>query len=461
METTEGPLSKTEIRQVMIGLCLAMLLSALDQTIVVTALPTIGAQFGDFERLPWIVTAYLVAATAVTPLYGKLADIHGRRIMLLIGIAVFIAGSIACALAPSLTSLAGARVLQGLGGGGLISLSQTIVADMVSPRERGRYQIYFAAVFTTSSIAGPTLGGLFAQYLHWSLIFWINLPLGLSAFWLTKDGLARLQRRRQPQPLDLLGALLLVLASGLFVLALGAGTKTNLLLASAAFWALFAWRTRITPAPFIPVAVLANGVARDAALAGAFGLGAFIGLSVVMPIYFEGVLGLSASQSGLALIPMMIATVAGATASGRAMAHLTHYKRPALVGLALACAAALLLAFRIGDLSLMALNLLLTVVSLGVGAMLPVSTVCVQNAVPARDLGAATAVMQFFRQLGCALIVAMLGALVIGGGGAQDALVASFRGVFCAAAACVALSFAFLARMEEKPLRGGAGHERA
>jgi MFS family permease len=466
---TDAPLSKAELIRVMAGLCLAMLLSALDQTIVATALPTIGVELGDFKDSPWIVTAYLVAATIVTPLYGKLADIHGGRIMLMIGIGVFIGGSAACALAPNMILLAGARALQGMGGGGLISLAQTIIADLVSPRERGRYQTYFAAVFVTSSVAGPLLGGLFAHYLHWSLIFWINLPLGLLAFFFANTALKRLPTRRHPHKLDYLGAGLLALASILGPLALS--SILGPLALSSLFWALFVWRLRHAEEPIIPLSVLRDAVARNAALAGAFGLGAFVGLSVVMPIYFEGRLGLSADRSGLALIPMMVGTVAGATLSGRLMGHLAHYKRPAAIGLAASGAAALFLAWRLDELSLSSLVALLTLLSVGVGTMLPVSTVCVQNSVEIRNLGSATAVMQFVRQIGCALIVALLGALVTGGdaslniGGAALAsgragpeafkgLGASFSLVFIAIAICVGLSLLFLLRMEEKPLRG-------
>ncbi len=466
--TAQAAVGRAEMRQIMVGLGLAMLLSALDQTIVVTALPTIGADFGDFGRLSWVVTAYLVAATAVTPLYGKLADIYGRRVVLLTGIAIFVAGSAACALAPGMMALVAARAVQGAGGGGLISLSQTIIADLVTPRERGRYQTYFAAVFTTSSIAGPALGGFFSEYAAWPWIFWINLPLGAAAFLIVDQRLAALPWRGRPHRLDAPGALLLVCASALFVLALGQDAAralpatAALLAASGVFWALFAFRAKTAEEPFIPLAVLANKVARDATLTGACGLGAYIGLSVVLPIYFESGLGLSPNRSGLALIPMMIATVIGATLSGRVMAHVTHYKRAPLAALGCAIAAALFLGWRLADLSLFQMNALLTVVGLGVGAMLPISTVCVQNAVHGHDLGAATAVMQFSRQLGGALIVALLGALVFPGGAAEAAssarapgdLVAAFRLVFCAAAGCVALSFFFLARMEEKPLRG-------
>ena len=185
--TAATPLDHATIRSIVIGIMLAMFLAALDQTIVATAMPTIGRELHDLEHLPWVASAYLLSATAVTPLYGKLSDIHGRRSILLLGIGIFIVGSIACALASSMLVLILARGLQGLGGGGLISLAQTIIADVVAPRERARYQGWIASVFVTSSVAGPVLGGFFAEHLHWSMIFWINLPLGLFAFWMTSS----------------------------------------------------------------------------------------------------------------------------------------------------------------------------------------------------------------------------------------------------------------------------------
>ncbi|MGD9543992.1 MAG: MDR family MFS transporter [Methylocystis sp.] len=471
------PPNAAELRQVMFGLGLAMLLSALDQTIVVTAMPTIASDLGDAQDLPWIVTAYLIAATVVTPLYGKFADVYGRRRVILIGVFTFVIGSVACALAPSMATLAGARVVQGLGGGGLISLAQTIVADLVSPRERGRYQTYFAAVFITSSIAGPALGGVFAQYWHWSLIFWINLPLGVAALLIVNARLKRLPERSHPHRVDYLGALLLIAGSGLLVLALGWGGVRypwrsapilGLLAASALAWALFAWRTARAEEPLIPLRILRLRIVRDAILSSSFGLGGFVGLSVVMPIFYEVCGGMNASDSGLTLIPLMVGTVAGATAAGRLMAHLTHYKAVPLLGLGAgvltALGAAAMMRAGAGG-SLLSLNALLTVTTFGIGAMLPVATVSVQNAVDARDLGTATASMQFFRQLAASAIVALFAALAIGGGRAQllealkadadgAALFSSFRLVFLALAVCVGLSFIFLARMEERPLRG-------
>src|SRR5689334_9413412 len=220
---TAQPLSMSDIRWINAGIMLAMLLAALDQTIIATALPTIGRELGDLEHLPWVVTVYLLAATAVTPLYGKFSDSHGRRVTMLIGITVFILGSIACALAPDMLVLILARGLQGLGGGGLIALGQTIIGDLVAPKERAKYQVYFASVFMTSSLVGPVLGGFFAEHLHWSVIFWINLPLGLIALGITFHTLKKLPRHDRPHTLDLLGALLLVAATVSLLLALGWG----------------------------------------------------------------------------------------------------------------------------------------------------------------------------------------------------------------------------------------------
>ena len=199
-------LDHAAIRSIVIGIMLAMFLGALDQTIVATALPTIGRRFGEVENLSWVVTAYLLTATASTPLYGKLSDIHGRRAMMLIAIGIFAVGSVACALAPSLAALVLARALQGLGGGGLLSLSQVIIGDIVAPKERGRYQGYFGFVFAIASVGGPVLGGVLAEHLHWSLIFWINLPIGALALGMTYRALARLPRHERPHRLDVLGA---------------------------------------------------------------------------------------------------------------------------------------------------------------------------------------------------------------------------------------------------------------
>ena len=257
-----APLDAREIRSIFTGIMLAMFLAALDQTIIATALPLISRDLGDVQNLPWVATAYLLAATTATPLYGKASDIYGRRVMLLLGIATFVAGSIACALAPSMLVLVLARGLQGLGGGGLISLAQTIIADIVSPKERGRYQVRIASVFLASGLAGPYLGGFLAQHFHWSAIFWINVPLGLLAFGLTNRLLRKLPRHDRPHRLDILGAALMALATTLLMLALnGEGAAIGkgsfwfaaLIGASIVMWVLFALRIRLAAEPLVPL----------------------------------------------------------------------------------------------------------------------------------------------------------------------------------------------------------------
>ncbi|HYP57160.1 MAG TPA: MFS transporter, partial [Beijerinckia sp.] len=328
-----APLTKSEINWIFAGLVTVLLLAALDQTIVATAMPTIGRELGDIEHLPWIVTAYLLAATAATPLTGKLSDIHGRRIVLLCSLAIFLIGSVACALAPTLLILTLARGLQGLGGGGLISLSQTVIADIVTPRERAGYQIYIAGVFMVSSLAGPALGGFLAEHWHWPMIFWINLPLGLAAFFMVNRYLKRLPWHGRKHRVDIAGAVLLVAATTSLLLALSQGSSQNawtspeilgLFAVSALCWLLLVARLRSAAEPLIPINILANNVMLCATLAASLSMGTFIGLTISMPIYFEEVTGLTASQSGLALLPLMGGTVCGATLSGRLMIRLQH-----------------------------------------------------------------------------------------------------------------------------------------
>ncbi len=473
-------LSEADIRSIIIGIMLAMFLAALDQTIVATAMPTIGRELGDVTHLPWVVTSYLLASTAVTPLYGKVADIHGRRVTLLAGIVIFIVGSVACALASSLWLLVVARFVQGLGGGGLISMAQTIIGDMVPPKERGKYQVYIASVFFSSSLLGPVLGGVISEALHWSVIFWINLPLGLFAYLMTDKALKRLPRHERPHKLDFLGAGLMTSATVTLLLALSWGGVhypwastpiLGLVGLSALLWIAFAMRLKTAEEPLIPLAILANPVVRMGTIAAGFGMGTFIGLTIYLPLYFETVAGLSAANSGMGLIPLTCGTVIGATASGRAMTLLKHYKRVPMAGLCIALiGTALLIAFA-GRMSLIPFGIVLAVISLGFGTLLPVATVSIQNAVQPHQLGTTTATANFFRQIGGALIVAVFGAIVLGGIGAGSGVTAEtlrsgtadratmimlFQYVFAATFAGFGLALFFLFRMKEMPLRGRA-----
>jgi EmrB/QacA subfamily drug resistance transporter len=480
-QPAQTELKPAEVRSIIIGVLLAMFLAALDQTIVATAMPTIGRELGDLEHLPWVVSAYLLAATAVTPLYGKASDIYGRRSTLLVGISVFVIGSIACALAPNLVSLIIARAVQGLGGGGLLSLGQTIIADIVTPRERPRYQVYIVGVFMVSSLAGPLLGGVFAQYLHWSMIFWINLPLGIAAFWMTYALLKKLPRHERPHKLDILGSVLMVAATVTLMLALSwAGVHYawrsleifGLVATSAMLWMLFLIRLRTAHEPLIPSAIFKNGVVFSGIAAAFFAMGTFIGLAIYVPLYLEALYQLSASRSGFALIPFMVGTITGAAISARVMVRVINYKRMPIIGMAMATLGLAFLAFQSTPLPLPFLLCVFTVISLGLGSILPVTTISIQNAVEPYQMGIATATMNFFRQLGGAIIVAMFGAIVLSGvpddkmpnltqellytlmraGGFNSV----FQGIFGISAMCLALSLLFLILMEQKPLRSGA-----
>ena len=471
-------LSDAQVRSIVIGLMTAMLLAALDQTIVATAMPTIGLDLGDAANLPWVVTAYLLASTAVTPLYGKLSDIHGRRIMLLIAISAFSLGSLVCAVAPTMVTLALARGLQGIGGGGLIALSQTIIGDIMSPKERARYQVYIAGVFVAASVAGPLLGGFFAQHLHWSFIFWINLPIGLAAFLLTNGQLKLLPRHERRHRLDWPGATLMVLSSTALLLALswggvrypwGSAVVVTLLGAAVLLGAGFVARLATAAEPLIPTTVLKDQVVYSATLAACFAMGTFIGLTIYVPIFFEGVLGLTASQSGLALVPLMIGTVTGATLSGRSMLYFKRYKRVPIVMMGISVACCSLIALEGRALPFAAMEVLFLLLSMGLGTILPLSTIAIQNTVEVHELGIATAAMNFFRSLGGALIVAAFGTIVLGGTAGNAAashdmeslirgsdavhLAETFRWVFWAASLGLCLAWAFLIAMEERPLR--------
>ncbi len=472
-------LDRHDVRQILFGIMLAMFLSSLDQTIIATAMPTIGQELGDFQHLSWIVTIYLLTSTAVTPLYGKFADIKGRRITMLVALATFIVASIGCALSNSMFLLIVARGVQGLGGGGLIAIAQTIIGDIIPPSERGRYQAYFAIVFASSSLLGPVLGGFFAQYLHWSMIFWINIPLGAVAFFITNSRLKKLPRNDRPRSLDLLGAVIMMTATVMLLLALNWGGVYYawnsleiyvILGGSLIFWLLFALRLKLAREPLIPPEILQNQVVRMGVMTACAGIGTYIGLTIYLPIFFEAERGLSASTSGLALIPLMIGSVLGAQISGRTMNRWTHYKRLPLAGLFISMLGSIFLAACASSVNFILLEIVLALISCGLGTLFPISTVSIQNAVPLHQLGTATAASNFFRSLGGALIVALFGAIVLSGvtagagaeiGSLLESLPADkaeitriFSYVFAAAAVGFALSFVFLFLMEERPLRG-------
>ncbi len=480
IEQQHAPLDHAAIMAIMMGIMLAMFLSALEQTIVAPALPTIGRVLGDVENLSWVVTAYLLANVVATPLFGKLSDIHGRRRMMLIAIVIFIAGSAACALAPNMPTLIAARALQGIGGGGILPIAHTIIGDMVSPRERPRYQSYTSIMFMAASIIGPVVGGVLTDYVHWTMIFWINLPMGLLALWMTNRALKKLPRHDRPHRLDVLGALLMVFAALALMLAMtwggtrypwGTAPILGLLAASAVLWLLFVLRVMRAPEPFIPLSILRAPIVGATAAAGFFSVGVIIGLTIYMPVYFELVLGFSPSGSGTALIVFLAAATVGSFIAGRLMVRLAHYKLVPVGGLLLGIVTLMVFAWRPGGLSLVEVCVLLTVGGTGLGVMYPVTTTIVQNSVAPHQLGVATGALNFARQLGGAIIVAAFGTIVLGGidtgghgltlemlrGGAHVAgadFSLLFRWLFAAGAVFLAAGLVAVLVIEERPLRG-------
>lgn len=476
MPAGAAPLDQAAIRAMVGGIMLAMFLSALEQTIVAPALPAIGKSLADIDDLSWVMTVYLLAATATTPLFGKLSDIHGRRVVMLLAIAIFIAGSLACALAPSIWVLVSGRALQGIGGGGLIPLAQTIIGDLMSPRERPLVQSYISITFMSASILGPVLGGLLTDLLHWSLIFWINLPLGAVALVMTSRALRRLPRHDRRHRLDVAGGLLMVAAALALMLALSWGGDHRswsswpvmaLLAGSAGLWALFAGRLLTAPEPFIPLAILGGRVTSAITGAAFFSIGTIIAISIYTPLYCQVVLGASASASGFALIGFMGGATIGTILAGRLLATLTHYLRVPIAGLTVAIATLGLLTAVPAGYSLGAFAALLGLLGLGIGPMYTTSTVVMQNAVKPHQLGIATGALNFFRLLGGAIIVALFGAIVLGSVEAPSGVtglkqiapghadfVPGFRLVFIAAAICLAVALACLLAVEERPLHG-------
>jgi EmrB/QacA subfamily drug resistance transporter len=475
-------LTKTDVRKIFYGLTLGMFLSALNQTIVATALPTIGREFGDFENLSWVIIAYLLSSTVVSPLYGKLSDIHGRRAMMLLAIGFFLVGSVLSAAAPNMAILIAGRTLQGIGGGGIVPLTQTTIADMVTPRERGHYQAYIGTSWIVAGLTGPALGGAIAEHLHWSVIFWLNVPFGILAALLAYHSMKRLPRHAWPHQLDIVGAALMIAAATSLLLALTSGgtrvpwlspTIFALAATSLALSAAFVWWLRLAPEPFLPLTVLGNPVMRAGTAATSWMLGAVLGLTIYMPLYFQLAHGLSATQAGLALIPIVVMTTPGSMLSGRSMMYLNHYKVTAIGGSIIAIASVTVLAIW-PAMPLYGVIVALTLIGFGAGTVYPVATVSIQNAVPAHQVGTATGAMNFFRALASTLAVAIMGAILLSALGATperntgvELLVETasaagidiamvFRFVFLAADAFVLAAFIAVLLMEERPLRGPA-----
>lgn len=405
---------------VMGSLMLTMFLASLDQTVVSTALPRITSEFNALGSLAWVVTAYLLASTASTPLWGKFSDLYGRKPMLQLAIVIFLIGSVMAGMAPSMEWLIASRGVQGLGGGGLMVLVMAVIADVVPPSERGRYTGLFGAVFAVSSVAGPLLGGFFVESLSWRWIFFINVPLGIAAFFVIAAAL-HVPKRTVAHRIDWAGAALLVVSVVLLLLVIEWGgeqyawtSPTILGMTAAMLIALttFVFVERHAPEPIVPMALFKNSVFSVSAAVGFIVGFAMFGAIIFMPLFLQIVRGSSPTQAGLQLIPMMVGLLAASIISGRLISRLGRYKIFPVIGTAIATIAMFLLSTIHVDTPYWRIALYLLLLGIGIGNVMQVLVLAVQNAVHPKDVGVATSGATFFRSIGGTIGTAVFGAVM-------------------------------------------------
>ena len=413
--------SSPVLRNVLIALMLAIFLGALDQTIVAVSMPAISAQFKDVSLLAWVISGYMVAMTVAVPIYGKLGDLYGRRRLMLFGMGLFTLASLFCGMAQSMEQLVLARIVQGIGAGGMISVSQAIIGDIVPPRERGRYQGYFSSMYAVASVAGPVLGGYMTEYLSWRWVFLINLPLGLGAYWVARRNLVGLPIPQRKPVIDYLGTLLMII--GLTALLLGitqvgqghswrSSEVLGLFAAAVMVLTLFVWHEGRAREPLLPMHLFAN---RNALLCWCtifFTSFQAISLIVLMPLRFQSVTGAGADSAALHLLPLAMGLPIGAYFAGRRTSVTGRYKPQILAGAILMPISILGMAFSAPQAFWLS-SLFMLLNGISGGMQFPTSLVGTQNAVDQRDIGVATSTTNLFRSLGGAVGVALMSALLL------------------------------------------------
>ncbi|RCV53811.1 MDR family MFS transporter [Marinitenerispora sediminis] len=418
---SDGP-GKRQIAWIFVGVMLTMLLAALDQTIVSTALPTIVGELNGLEHLSWVVTAYMLASTIGMPIYGKAGDLFGRKGVFQFAIVVFLLGSVLCGIAQDMTQLIIFRAIQGIGGGGLMIGAQAIIAEVVSARERGKYMGFMGGVFGLASVGGPLLGGLFTDQLDWRWIFYINLPLGAAALVVTAVVL-KLPRRSGPRPkLDYLGTVLLAAASAGIVLVTSWGggeyewgdpVILALIAGVVVAAVLFVVAERFASEPIIPLRLFRD---RDFVLTALIGITVGVGMfSTVsyLPTFFQMVNGASATESGLMALPMVAGMLSATISTGRIISATGRYKVWPIAGTGIMMVGLLLLSRMDADSSYLYNAFGMLVFGAGVGMVMQNLVLIVQNTAPKRDLGTATSANNYFRQIGASFGISIFGTLFV------------------------------------------------
>jgi EmrB/QacA subfamily drug resistance transporter len=519
--SAQESLTHKEIMFVLSGLMVGLLLAALDQTIVSTALKSIVEDFDGLTHYTWVVTAYLLTSTASTPLYGKISDLYGRRPVFQFAIITFLIGSFAAGAATSMEQLIAFRAVQGLGAGGLMSLTFVIIGDIISPRERGKYQGYFGAVWGLSSVAGPLLGGYFSDHAQilgvsgWRWIFYINLPFGIAALILTSIYL-HIPKVKREHSIDYLGALLLVSAVSSLLMGISVygpqdgwqTPKTLIALVGAAILILlFLFQESRAKEPILPLALFKNHTfSVTSVMAFIIGAGMF-GAIIMLPLYFQIVKGDSATSAGLKLIPFMIGIVAFSITSGKLISKHGHYKRFPIIGLALMTVGLFMLSTLTQTTPFWRLAIYAVLVGAGLGLSMQTIVIALQNSIEFRDMGVATSANTFFRSIGATMGVALFGtiyasrlshnipieieklrannpAALVGAtpeklealkentavlqtftpelqAGIINAFVNSFHVVFLTSVPITIIGFFIAFMLREQPLRTGVGHQAA
>lgn len=438
-----------------------MLPAVLDQTILATALPTVAKDLGRVTDLSWVVASYVVASTAATPIWGKLGDRHSRKRLLELQIVLFVSSSALCGAAQDITQLVTARAVQGVAAGGLVTLAMAAVGDLVPPRERGRYQGYIAATFAAAAVLGPLVGGLLVQHANWRWIFYVNVPVGLAALLALRSKLPAAKVERPETPLDVLGGILLAGATGAFVLACvwgggrygwGSTPIAVLIAATVTFSLLLVVRERRVEDPIVPMRMLTSPAVAVASAGLFFGTAALFAVTVFVPLFLQAAVGLSPTQAGLLLVPMMVGTTISTTLSGRSIAKTGRYKRFPLIGLALMTAALVLLAGFAHRRSAVDTGAALLLFGLGFGLVSQVLVIAVQNSVERTRLGIATATTTFFRALGGSVGAATLGAVFTARADAGASVASAVQSVFLVAAPLAAVALVVLLRLPEAEL---------